>query len=531
METEVEPQTGGEVEPSTNGEAEPSTSGEVEPPTSGMVVKIAADRLSALLTLSGGRPDPPPTCEQVADLVRESGVHVDDAVEARLEAFLELLGGDKELPDEFLIAEGRAPVDGQDEVFVWDPMYQQHLDEWKSDAKVNYYTLNSILTVNADDRIGSIRPAVPEQPGITVSGKPIDPARSAKCMELDPETVARDAEDHTQVTALVSGHVVCRGNKLLVVEVLRIPGNVCFSSGNIDSSIDVEIKGVVQDKFEVKSARSVTVGGAIEAATVIVRGNVVVGRGILGRRYGRVQAGGNVIAKFCDEADLHAGGDVKLARQAMNSRIHCEGKLLIGSGALVGGCTYAKEGVVVATIGSGADVPTRIAVGVHPYVLLQAAKIDEELKSTRKGIERIRQNVQPLMQDMKRLTAAQREQATELLFKADEAEAIMAERIEQRDRMLAEDAPKSKPSIRVSGTIHPHTTISIDSKEVHFDKLMHGPVSIEKRKVDNVTEFVAVNQLTGSIQVLYSTQSSAEELIKLLGAGLEEREETEDETG
>jgi len=37
---------------------------------------------------------------------------------------------------------------------------------------------------------------------------------------------------------------------------------------------------------------------------------------------------------------------------------------------------------------------------------------------------------------------------------------------------------------------------------LHAD--LKGPVRIEQRKVENVTEFVAVNQLTGSVTVLPS---------------------------
>ena len=94
--------------------------------------------------------------------------------------------------------------------------------------------------------------------------------------------------------------------------------------------------------------------------------------------------------------------------------------------------------------------------------------------------------------------------------------------LEQRDKLLADGSPKETPRVRVSGVIHAGTTISIDLRTVHFDKELKGPISIERREVENVTEFVAVNQLSGSINVLPSMEISGEALLESIG--MEEKE-------
>jgi len=66
--------------------------------------------------------------------------------------------------------------------------------------------------------------------------------------------------------------------------------------------------------------------------------------------------------------------------------------------------------------------------------------------------------------------------------------------------------------------------VGIGGRETVLTKPLAGPVRIEERKVKNVTEFVAVNPLTGSVTVLRSTQVD-------LAAILKQWEQAEQEVG
>lgn len=474
-------------------------------------VAVAKDRRTASILFRCLPDTEPPQREDVLALLKDHEVHIDETVEHRVDEFVRLVRREGQIPDEFVVAEGREPVEGQDEEFVWDPAFERYLQDWQDDAPIDYYTFNSVVTPGKGETIGTITPQVPGKNGIDVFGTILKPSRKLEQIRLDPKTVERHEHDEFRILAAVPGLVVYQDKRLTIEEVLYVRGDVDFSNGNLDSSVNIVIQSTVRDRFEVKSAKSVTVGGAIEAASVAAEEEVVVRGGILGRSTGRVTAGGEIVAKFCNDADLQAGGNIKIASALLHSRIHTNSKLIAETGTIVGGTVYAKEGIDVATVGSNGHVPTRIIVGMHPETLYKVHMIDEEVKRTRDAIDRIRQSVEPLLRCHKHLTHAQKEQATVLLAKVDEAEGDIADKIERR-KLLAEERAQDTPRVCVSKLIYPRTTISIGLRTTHFDDELKGPVSIEKRKVDDVTEFVAVNPITGAIQILRSMKISAAEL-------------------
>ncbi len=63
---------------------------------------------------------------------------------------------------------------------------------------------------------------------------------------------------------------------------------------------------------------------------------------------------------------------------------------------------------------------------------------------------------------------------------------------------------RTPPRLIVSTSIHSGVTISLGTRVTLFREELKGPVSIEQRKLRNVTELVAVNTLTGSVQILSS---------------------------
>ena len=62
----------------------------------------------------------------------------------------------------------------------------------------------------------------------------------------------------------------------------------------------------------------------------------------------------------------------------------------------------------------------------------------------------------------------------------------------------------SPASVKVNNRICANVTIGIGDRECYFEKELKGPVKIELQKVNGVTEFVSVNQLTASVTRLNS---------------------------
>ena len=478
-----------------------------------VAVHISEDRMSARLLVSKDAPVESITREAVLEALKSARVLVDETVQKRVTSFLEQLAADGSGGEEFEVARGVPPKEGADEEFEWDGAFNRHEVDPDGDEAIDWYTYNSIITVNAGEVIGRLSELIPSSNGRDVHGEVLRPQKSAMPLELD-KTIRRSDEDSAVVIADVAGRVVLRDRRLAIHEVLEVAGDVDFGVGNIDSVTDVCIRGTVHDRFEVTSQKSILVGNAVEAARLKAKEEVTVRGGIVSRHEGLVYCGGPVTAKFLSETEIHAGGDIRVSKEVMNCRVFTEGRLEVPRGALIGGLAYARGGAEIGTVGSDANVRTRLCLGIHPCTLAELHKLDEQCRAKLDFIERIRTTVKPLIANLKRLTADQKEQATELLFKADEAEAEVRKAVERRESLLAAGGNDIQARLDLSKMIHPGVTIQMGMRSASIHKELKGPVRIEERKVDNATEIVTVNQLSGSITVLPCVQLTVAEMLE-----------------
>lgn len=469
-----------------------------------LTVDVSDDHLQAWIRLCAPNDAEPLTKEDILAALEEAEIAVNNAVRDKIGAFITSIQSAEDKSERYLIAEGRSPAEGRDGVFVRDESLERKDTKPEDDAPVDYHAFNTIITVEEGAPIGRITPAVPGKSGVDVHGKILKPAHGVAEVQLQ-STVRRAADDPCVVIAAAAGKVVFKDGALSIDEVITIKGDVDFECGNIDASADVSIDGTILDQFKVKSGKSISVRGTIQAAEVEAGGDVLVGGGIIGHHTGSVRAGGRIVAKFAEDADLKAESDIEITKEAMHSRVHCRGKFSVTRGAIIGGEVYAREGAEVVAVGSEAFIPTCIIVGIHPSILQAADKTHKETRAKQKTLERIREGVKPLLACMKRLTPDQKEQATELLFKADCMATEISEAEAQCEEMVKEARSDNPPTVLVTKTVHPGVQVRIGHRHVVFRKELKGPVRIEKRKIDSATEFVAVSQASGSVTVLKSS--------------------------
>lgn len=488
-------------------------------------VDVSKDHLQAWIRLVEGVPPEEVNAQVIAADLEAAKIATDDAVVGRISEFATLVSKGRVPSEPYLVAEGRAAVDGKDGAFRWAESFTHRDTPSEEEDQVDYRSMNFIRTVEKDAEIGKVLPPTPGVAGIDVYGNELRPRHRGEPIKLTANVRLDDDGETAWSTA--EGRVVAEKGRLAIVEVLEIRGDVNFESGNIDATSDVSIRGTVVDLFRVASNKSIRIGGAIEAAYVTAGENLQVRGGILARDKGTVSVGGDLAAKFCTEARVRARGDVHIAKEVINSQLHAEGKLFCERGAIIGGQVYAKEGISVHTLGSDSCVATKVRIGIAPEVLWKVRQLDEEVKSHLEAAARVREAVQPLMNNLKRLSPDQKERATELLFKADEMEMEINTMRKDRETLLCEGSPQGDVSVVVNGRICAGVTIAIGDRATRFSEEMKGPVKIEKRKMEgNATEFVSVNQVSGSVTVLKSMEIAltppAEEPAESEGVGEEQ---------
>ncbi len=482
------------------------------PRSNGLQVVIADDRLRAWVrgTARTGLAFTPPSEADIVGALESAKVVIDDTVRGRIAELLAMcaLAAGKAPPpallEGFLIAEGRAPENAEHGSLECAPGLVP--TEEGADGRVDYFARQAIITVSKGTVLGRLKPPRESVVGLDVLGGQSTP-RVTQGIPLELGAgVARAAEDSDELVAEVDGGLVQDPHKIHICEVLLIPKDVDFSSGSIDSNVDVVVRGTVRAKFHVRTKKSLTVEKLIEAADIEVEGNVSVRGGILGHAdSGFVRAGGGVTASFIHEMDLRATGDVQFRKELLNTRTWTTARVIGTTGTIIGGEVYGREGVEAQILGSDACVATIVAAGPDVNTLRRMRQLERQVKDQQKSAEQIRQMIQPLMANLKRLSPAQRERVTELMSKVDEVEMLMEEHGQERSRLLEGTTPQGQPSVLVHEMIYPATRIVIGAREHRVQRVMHGPVRIEMRKVNDVTQMVAVNQRTGSVTVLPAT--------------------------
>lgn len=470
-----------------------------------IAVEVSRDRLQAWIRVKSPEMVYDLTREDLLAFLEKAHLDLNESVLGRAQEWLDLIARHEEVPSRFLIAEGRAPTPGRDGDFFWlEKTDDQEFDADPEDS-INFYTHNKIRTVEAGEKIGRIIQAVPAEAGADVLGERIKPGKQPAEVKLEPQLALAD-HDPTLVVSRAAGRVEYQNHLLSLTEVLDIKSDVDFSTGSIESSVDVIVKGTVRDHFEVKTRRSVYVRGAIEAAMVSAGQNVVVHGGILGGKEGRIRAKGDIVVKFCEAGRLDAGGDIHVGKALVHSRTRTKGRFISERGTVIGGQLYARLGARIGTLGCAAGVPTVVIVGPDPVMLAWLRRQQIQRDRNLSALLKITEAIRPVLLKIHTLNDAQRHRVAEMLQNAKKLRDRVAAIDRQTRALRRENQPDKNAAVGIAKIGHEGVTIKDGYRQTTFQKGIKGPVRIERRRIDGVSEIVAVNESTGSVTVLPSRQ-------------------------
>ncbi len=491
-------------------------------------LEVTQDKLKAYLKFDPQASYVDTTDLDIFNILKENNIVITDTVKSRVSKLAEFLKANSIPQEPFPVAEGIPPVQATDQQFEWDKSLHNTDENIDDEESVNFYQRNKLATVEENQKIGKIIPGKEGRDGTDVFGKPI-PARKQPLNIKLGENVVLD-EDGQTVIAQKPGQVIFQRNKIFVKDVLEIEGDVDFETGNIESASNVLIWGTVKDLFIVRSKQNISVYKLVESAYLFAEENIIIVGGIKGRGKAIIQAGGDINVKFAEYAYLEAGGNIEIAKEIIDSTILCKGILRVENGSIIGGQSFACQGINVKTLGSPSGVKTVVGVASNPNILHELFQLEQTYNETQKMIDKIRETVAPLLKQMKRLTPEQREKATELMYKADELEAENKQR-EERKQQLSDSMPNPmETNLYVATKILPNTEIRIGNRFALIKQEIAGPVKITLKKIQNVTEMVQINQLSGSIYTITSRKINPAEIEipqkpKITQPGYNEQEE------
>jgi hypothetical protein len=135
-------------------------------------------------------------------------------------------------------------------------------------------------------------------------------------------------------------------------------------------------------------------------ANVSAGGDITIQQGILGKEAGSVFAEGNITAKFIENGNVEAIGDVIVQEAIMHSNVDAGERVILAGGkrgVLLGGRVRAGKEVNARTIGSLKEVPTEIEVGVVPRTREEILRLEKEIEEDKKKFKELKFGIKTLL--------------------------------------------------------------------------------------------------------------------------------------
>lgn len=348
-------------------------------------LKVSEDRMKAVARFypasTGGQAL---TKEELLNDLAHKGIKV-GINESVIDAYIK----NKEYCTDIVVAEGVAPKRGRDAsieyFFNTDPDLRPTLNP---DGTVDFFNLNTISKCTKGMILATLTPEVPGERGARVTGEPILPPDVRKMRLLYASNIEL-TEDGLSIRSKVDGHVSLVDDKVFVSDVYEVV-DVDTSTGNIEYQGNILVKGNIKSGFCVEADGDIEVRGVVEGALVKAGGNIIVARGINGMNKGVVNAGGNVVARFIENAQVTAGGFVQ-TEAIMHSKVNATGDVAVNGkkGFIVGGSVRSLGNVEAKTIGSDMGGETEIEVGTDPKAKLKAQQLEKMVAESKEKIAKM----------------------------------------------------------------------------------------------------------------------------------------------
>ncbi len=293
-----------------------------------------------------------------------------------------------------LIGKGSAPQDGVDTHIEWkiERLANEKIVYYRPDGSVDFKKIYLISNVREKQVIGVICSATEGVHGYDVYGTPIK-ARPGRSKSIALGKSVAFSEDGKSVISLIDGQIKFVNGVVNVFPVFEVYGDVNYNVGNIEFAGSVTVKGTVLDGFSVKAGGNIYVENAVSEATLEAEGDIYLPHGFVGKNKGYLKAGKNVIIKFAEGGKIEAQGKVVVELAIIHSTVTAGEKIEVSGkrGQIIGGELTAGDEIIAKSIGAPMGVLTKLNLGFDTIVMEQLQRINAEIYSTEKEMEKINQ--------------------------------------------------------------------------------------------------------------------------------------------
>ena len=342
--------------------------------------KISDDGMEAYLLTNCEAGAQGPSTQEIAQMLQDLQIVV-----GIREITTQAWQNEKPNPGNILIAEGTRATQGHD---GWiDFLFKKKANPAPETEikKVDFHELAWIHNVLKSEVVAVIHPAEPGVPGVTVTGKKVDPKPVKQPSLKLGKGVASDPKDPLRVIAQEDGNAVLDADGTIHVDtIITIHGNVDYSTGNIEFVGSVIVMGDVKSDFSVKAKGSIEISGNVEDATIEAGGDVTVRNGFIGTGKGVLVAGGKAVIHHVLNQKVTSASDVIVVREAVCAKITAARKIDAPTAVFVGCILEAGNEIEVCNLGNGEEGQSRARVGRRGIILERVNQVEKEMAAAQK---------------------------------------------------------------------------------------------------------------------------------------------------
>jgi len=373
------------------------------------------------------------------------------------EALLISLSEKPEYDKDIIIANGIPPEDGENAELIYHiETNRQIKPKEKADGSVDFKDLGTIQEISKDYVLCEKTPATPGKNGTDVKGLNIKqiPGKDIALPEGKNTVIS---EDKLKLLSAIDGHVTFLNGKISVLNTFVIDKNVSIETGNINFSGNVIVRGDVAQGFSIMATGDVTIEGVVEAATVIVGGNLIIKGGFLGASGGALNVAGNAVCRFIEGGQVTVKGNFETT-YIMNASVKCGGSInLVGKGLIRGSYISARSSVTANFIGSpkASAINTVIEIGNDPFLIERLERLSKENEENKKNVANLELMIAPL--EKGRMSGSLSYDKFKQLEKATALLDTLTKKYKDSQEQL--EKVKTKMSVTINGAINIKQTV------------------------------------------------------------------------
>jgi len=392
---------------------------------------------------------------------------------AALKKIVETANASQQPIQDAVIASGTPSLKGEDGRidFAFNIAEQKQDFKILPDGRIDYRSCMNIITAKPGQQLAKAVAPKEGRPGSTILGTPLkaDPGKPA--ILVAGQGVLQQEDNYT---AAIEGHVMLNGNVLEVLQVYIVNGDVDFSTGNVSFNGNVVITGSVMEGFEVKADGDITINKSIDPCRLEAGRDIQIKGGVQGRGKGILIAGRDISVEYVQNARLEAQGNIQIRNFAVNSTLYTSKKLSITEmrGMIVGGETFAQQGLEAKCLGSSAGTKTYIEVGTDFLVGRKIQEMEQTAAFCRNNLAKIENALRPVAELLLSANAVQGDARNAILKKTLEKkkqlethEKTIQAKLDHLKTQLIQTHPCS---IKVLDTCFPDVIIRIKGQNMVF---------------------------------------------------------------